>query len=353
MVGDNIMLFIFNNDISEQSKRQMITLLQYIDEKSIYLDHKWKECFHGSYRLEYTEFEKYVGMNNKRKKVIFTNIVDGFKLIMLKKKYNLYIVFRPRGILPEESYYKNRNLIKKRILDLLEFIVCKYTDNYIFLNETQKKHYIAKYKLKSEVSNKSFVLPNLKPAYQKKYRNSESDKIKIVYSGGFSKWQHIDKVFKIFTDLANDNVNIFFTILTFENNFVFARELGKTYGISKLLEIKYVPEEKLSEELTKYNIGIIIRDNDIVNLTASPFKLIDYISSGLALIITDSIFEQAKFWIDEEYIFKVDFGNNGVLYNESLIKAFVRKIQRSQSNEEIILSYQNQLTKIEKIKINL
>ena len=52
---------------------------------------------------------------------------------------------------------------------------------------------------------------------------------------------------------------------------------------------KFVPYIEVSDYLNAADIGIIIRNNDIVNNVASPIKFSEYISCGLPVISNKSV----------------------------------------------------------------
>ncbi|MCM3610393.1 hypothetical protein M4S82_03955 [Planococcus sp. MERTA32b] len=336
-------IFVFNKDFSEQSVRQVETLLSFLDISTIVLDYEWEKVLSNS-KIEYTNFEEF----HKRpglKGILFLNILDGNYLMKYKNK-NTFYIFRPRGIVPEESYYKKKNLVKREILNFIERKVIKRVDYFIFLSDTQKAHYFNKYK--SILMNKhikSTILPNLKISEKSLFKSTvkERSPLKIVYSGGFSKWQNIELVFKTFESLLNVYESVEFSVLTFENNFDYAEKLARKYNVFKVFKVKYVNPEILNSELRKYDVGIIIRDKSIVNSSASPFKVIDYLSNGLGLIVTDSVAEASglKGFLNSNSYFVIDFNAGKISYQKDNLIKFIEQILNEKTKMNIINSYNN------------
>lgn len=345
-------IFIYNNNLTEQSIRQMHTTISYLDYDRLYLDLKWKGVIDNITSIDFMYFDDFINMNGI-KVVIFFNIIDGYYLRKYKNKTGIFFVFRPRGILPEESYYKNENVLKKIILNYIERKVISLTDYFIFLNNLQRNHFILKHKVLDNNLVNSCVLPNIKIIDETKITPNDNDiELKLVYSGGFSKWQKIDLVFKVASSLIlNSEISTVFTVLTFKENFEKAKELADHYKIKDKTIIKYIPPNILDEELSKHDIGIIIRDNSIVNMTASPFKIVDYISSGLALIVTETITSELKEWLNEEHYFKLKYNNENLSYSKEELTKFAQIIYNEKPKAKIIDNYIKSISNIRKINL--
>lgn len=344
-------VYIYNENMTNQSIRQMITILSYIKCDELYLDFKWQNRISRDISVKFLRLDDFLKLR-KRKAIIFFNIIDGYKLIKYKNRRDLILVFRPRGIVPEETYYKNRNIFKKLALDFIERKVIKSTDFFVFLNKAQKQHFEDKYPKNKTKMETSPLLSNIKEMNSRKVPFMDKNTIRIVYSGGFSKWQKIDLVFSIASKIINElDVDSVFTVLTFDHNFQEAKNLVIKYGISANTAIKYVEPDNLDEELIKHDIGILIRDNNIVNKTASPFKLVDYIYNGLGLIITDNLLNQVKNIVDETYYFPVLFDKENVIYSSETLKSFLIYFKNQIKRTDVINSYNNYILGIEKIDL--
>jgi len=151
------------------------------------------------------------------------------------------------------------------------------------------------------------------------------------------------------SDILKFDINCTFTILTFKKNFERAEELSEFYSISDKTILKYIEPSELDSELVKHNIGIIVRDNNLINETASPFKIVDYISNGLALLVTDSISWQAKQIISEDYYFTLKYSEGDLFYNKAGLRDFILDNIENNNSEKIKKSYKDYLNSIERI----
>ncbi|SFQ39874.1 glycosyltransferase family protein [Caldicoprobacter faecalis] len=347
-------VYIYNNDFTEQSIRQMYTTVSYLTCDKLYLDNNWKSQFANLPFVDFINFDDFVKMKGD-KAIVFFNIIDGYYLRKYKSDKSIFFVFRPRGILPEESYYRNKNLLKMVVLNHIERKVVGLTDYFIFLNTIQKDHYVSKYKKIKYRFDKSYILPNIKMIDKSRIIPNNNDlKLKLLYSGGFSKWQNIDLVYRIASDIIlNFPVDTVFTVLTFKENFAKAEQLAHYYKIKNNTVIKYVPPSILDEEIVKHDVGIIIRDNSIINMAASPFKIVDYLSNGLALIVTDNISHQLNEMVKEKYYFTLTYKNGKLVYSNSELGIFISQIieNKNKNKEQIINDYYNFITNIKKIKL--
>ncbi|WP_207650024.1 hypothetical protein [Desulfosporosinus lacus] len=324
----------------------METIISFLECTKIIANKEWRTFF-DTELIDYMDFEYFIKRDENRA-IMFFNPIDGYDLRKYSDINNLFFIFRPRGIVPEESYFKNKNIFKKIVLNYIEKKAVKLSDYFIFISESQRVHFLSKYQKFKNIENNS-VLPNIKTKINSfiKPKDIES-KVKIVYSGGFSKWQNIELIFPIINKLIKKN-DCTFTILTFKENFEKATQLAKYYNILDNLVLKYVLPNKFDEELSNYDIGIIIRDDSIVNLTASPFKIYDYISNGLGIIITDNLAIQVNEILNEEYYFAVTYVNGDLLYSEDNLNKYVNNMINGKNKFSIIENYESYISNIDKL----
>ena len=148
------------------------------------------------------------------------------------------------------------------------------------------------------------------------------------------------------------SINCRFIVLTFETNFEYANKLAKDYKLESNIDIKYIEPNKLNEELSKYRFGIIIRDNDVVNRTSSPFKIIDYISNGLSIITTSNIASQANEILKNDFLFEIDYSATGLSFNQDNFKRFILDNMDENINAQIVNLYNEYVENVEIVNLN-
>jgi len=331
-------LFFFNTTKEEQAYRQIKPLVDSLSryEYKVYYNTDWDEEKKNSIAnvSEYMSLDKYIREYNEMKTLfICFNIYDVLKLRKkIKNNQNFKIMFRPRGILPEESFLRNNSMIRKLILNIIEKKAIKESDFLCFISNNQRTHFFSKYS--SLVKRKKTIVIRNYLDYEEncisEHLRSEKT-IRIVYSGGFSKWQKIEKIFEVIKKLQDRDLNIEFYIYTFKENYRIAKKYIEDFKLESKVFVEYHAPDRLKDELKKNDIGILFRDDDIVNMSASPFKIIDYLSSGLGVIATDNIGDYSDILKGKEYAYLLNSIDNAL--DESEIDKMVAFIKRYSLNK--------------------
>lgn len=111
-----------------------------------------------------------------------------------------------------------------------------------------------------------------------------SNRIVIGYSGGLQAWQNFDKMIDLVIKLRNFMPEIFFMVYT--NNQIDEYknkldELGKDNYLIMGLKSADIPYY-----LKLFDVGLLLRDNKILNKVSSPTKICEYLTAGVPLICT-------------------------------------------------------------------
>jgi len=199
---------------------------------------------------------------------------------------NLYIDIR--GAIKEEIECSNMHKIKKSIkVKYIEKIFRYLIKKNIFYNvvSNELKTYIKNKYLINNISiipciagkNFSFNLKNR--ILRRKELGLENDDILFIFSSGaLNSWQNNDEVVDLFSK---------------ENKLLM---LGKKKYRNKNVISKYVDFKDVSSYLSAADIGIILRNDSIVNKVASPIKFSEYVACGLP-VITDGNVNQINEFI--------------------------------------------------------
>lgn len=202
-----------------------------------------------------------------------------------------------QGVLPEESYMRNQNKYRKKILEIIEKYALRKSTVSIFVSEALKEHYEKKYRVKIE---NDYIMPCFNAVLNEKgFEKRENDKRVFTYTGGLSKWQCIEQTLKLYKRveaLAQEKVELL--LLTPEQEK--AAALVKKYGI-KNAEITCVHYTKLPEKLQNVSFGFTLREDNVVNRVATPTKLANYIANGIMPIYSKCILDFASISKDNPY----------------------------------------------------
>ena len=224
-----------------------------------------------------------IGEIKKEDVVLTTNVIDAFKVINFKR--NVKVVNWYQGIIPEESYFRNKSFIRKKILNFIEIYVLNNCKFNFFVSNSMKIYYRKKYNLKknnylimpcfnTDIIKKSFF-------YENKYR-----KLNIAYVGGLSKWQCFDKILDIYFEIEKKSKESKLLILTYDQDN--AKKIIKKKEI-KNYEVNYVPNEKINKKLQNIKYGFLLRKINPINYVSTPTKMSTYLANGVIPIFTSAI----------------------------------------------------------------
>lgn len=187
------------------------------------------------------------------------------------EKFKNKIILDIHGCVPEEyllsescsdDFLKKINDIEKKVFNNINTLVA--------VSENMIQFYKEKY---PNIKTRFLLLPIFNKTDIQINSFKSNDKLNIIYSGGIQPWQKTDLMLEFFNKISK-NYNI--TILT-PNIDYFKNNLDNNPNII----IKTVPQNKISEEYVNADIGIIFRDDILVNQIACPTKLIDYLTHGI------------------------------------------------------------------------
>lgn len=197
------------------------------------------------------------------------------------------------GIIPEESRMSGAAENRVQALERLELEILKSVDLANFVSHAEGVHYMRKYGvvppsnvvpsgLREEAMRKNIVsrdildLPGGRPV--------------LGYVGTMVAWQCRDEMFALFGKLHRLYPEIFFAVLTPENDWTVTRELLERNGISERdCLVCEVPFEQVSAAVSQFNAGVMLRKWSPVNRVASPTKFGEMIAAGVPIVATDGI----------------------------------------------------------------
>lgn len=199
---------------------------------------------------------------------------------------NLVIWYQ--GVLPEESYLRNKSKIRSFALGMIEYIGLRYAKACFFVSDTMKKHYETKYRI--SLKHKSYIMP----CFNEKTLNEEAfqDEIKgsiceFLYAGSLSKWQCFEKTAELYHSIeAKSSIPTKFCVYT--------KEKEKAQNIIDELKIQsycidFVSAKELSDRIKSCRYGFVLREDSVINRVATPTKFSNYLSNGIIPIFSDCL----------------------------------------------------------------
>ncbi|MBT2689224.1 hypothetical protein J7I93_13605 [Bacillus sp. ISL-47] len=232
-------------------------------------------------------------------------------------KKNVKIIYRSRGVAPEESFYRNKSKLRYIALSIIELIVASFSKHIIVVSENHKNHYIKKYRINQ---NKISVVHNYLTSESYKFKKNNYNKMEVVYVGGLAKWQKINEIKNLFEQLNIENKEISFLICTNKENMSTAKTIFK--NVSNISFESYDNYNDLINRISQCTAGVILRDSNIVNECSSPFKVCDYLSAQLPIIMTKNIGDYSNILKNKRFVFQLDntFSKEVIIELDSFIK---------------------------------
>lgn len=224
-----------------------------------------------------------------------------FGAIIAKLFYRTKIVFDPRGLYAEEfSYLENRFFLTK-IFKFFEPFFCKYANIIVVVSQPFKKYYQKEYYIQD---NKIIVIPTF--AILKENRDDKQVIINVkkdyfknencllfIYSGSIETWQNIDKVINFFSLLSKEIDNAKFAV--FSKDAARFEELLKNCLQRNSFFVKSLSKDEIPYYLSQADYGLLLRDNNIINIVSSPIKVKDYLLAGVPIILTNNIGDSSNY----------------------------------------------------------
>ncbi len=239
----------------------------------------------------------------KKEKISIVHVrsyLPGVIAYFLKKLTGASFIFDMRGLAPEEEVlsghwsknslpYKLAKFWEKKIIFQADFIVV-ITNSF--------KHYVEE-KILGKKDEKIKVIPICVEASKfhgplqvplvfKKLK--EKKKFILVYSGAFENWHLIDKMIDFFHVLKERVFESHFLILTYQ------KERAENFLLKNLKEEDYTVLTVRPNEMPAYlnvcDLAIsFIQAVFPKNIASFPIKFVEYLASGLPIVVNSGIFE--------------------------------------------------------------
>lgn len=212
---------------------------------------------------------------------VISTYYEAIILILKRKKFVWWV----QGIRPEESYAVHKSRLRKKVLEIAEYIAIRKTIFPIFVSEAMRQHYVSKYHVNFD---KYYVMPccndSIKQASFHEQGKYESNV--FCYAGSLDTWQCVEETLMIYKKIEDCYRTAKLLLLVRDRKY--AISLVEKYGI-KNYEIDFVPTSQLPEKLKKVKFGFIIRKDLELNRVATPTKLMTYMGNGIIPIVSECL----------------------------------------------------------------
>ncbi|WP_295754427.1 hypothetical protein [uncultured Holdemanella sp.] len=284
--------------------------------------------------LDVLRFKKYIKMQYEEDEEIAVICRGDFATYIGAKGFytfeNSRILFDNRGLPIEESLMKNSNSpiysLNRRIKKKSILYSKSHCDLYNFVTNSMRNYDIQQYGYLDNIPYS--IIPTLYSAekldedYLKKIKKRENyleNQYVITYVGSTEAWQLSNKLMDTIRSIFDFDRDVRFFILS-NGDFDEVNSLPKE--LREKITIKKVPHYEMKYYLALTNLGIIIRDDSIVNSVAAPTKIAEYLTAGVKILYSGKIGilnDLDKITKDCELI-KIDSSNEWLNYVDEDIK---------------------------------
>ncbi len=209
---------------------------------------------------------------------------------------NSRILFDNRGLPIEESAMRGDSFLHKLHRNMKKRVILyakDHCDMYNFVTGPMRDYYIEAYQYSPDIPYT--VIPTLYKAepvdeegfsvVAQKENYSPKDLI-VSYVGSTDVWQSADRLVEVIEKIAIRYSNARFFILT-NGSFPEIEKLSEE--IRARIVVKGVPHSEIKYYLAMTDLGIVIRDDGIVNRVAAPTKITEYLTNGMCILYSGEI----------------------------------------------------------------
>ncbi|MGE5859881.1 MAG: glycosyltransferase [Ignavibacteria bacterium] len=215
--------------------------------------------------------------------------------VLLKKIFNIKVLYDNRGLLSDELDEMGKLRIKVEIL--FEKYILKTSDSIVVVSHAFKNHLCSKYPsynldgklrvIENSFSEKRFFYSDqLREKYRREF--GLHDKFVMVYSGHAGSWQRFDFTLETFKKLKGLKKEAYLLIISYdddiEEKILKAGVAGTDFAVYNLLA------SEVGKYLITADFGVNFRDNNrLRSRVSAPIKLGEYLASGLPVLSMNKI----------------------------------------------------------------
>jgi len=151
----------------------------------------------------------------------------------------------------------------------------------------------------------------------------------FCYAGSANAYQLPRQMGELFNAVRPHIPNVFFMIFT-HNAPAFEQVMHSLAIPENMYRIEFVSHEQIFEHIQACDIGLLFRDDSLVNRAASPTKFAEYLLCGLPVLTTEYVGDYSALVKEFSLGHMVDLDNIGAA-NDSLL-AFLEDVQANRAD---------------------
>jgi len=283
--------------------------------------------------------------------LIFSRDLIGREIEFLRKitKCRIIFYYDARAASAEEKRYisfKQKIFSRSKFLAIanihyLEYVTSSIADKIFSVSYVLRDYYINSFAV---ATDKFVYYPCLsddrKFRYDLDIRKRIRDKLGIaddtlilIYSGGIKNEWHVGtRLFNFANEVTMRKRNSLFLILTRDQDIV-KQAIQRYPDLDGRIISFSVPNDEVGDYLNASDLGILFRENTIMNNVASPTKFAEYMLCGLPVIISEGVGDYSQYTVNNAVgvLIKENELANPAKYD--FMKIFERKFERQKISE--------------------
>lgn len=297
---DSIELIVYRNEKNLMKKTEVEKrILQYIDKAMTFCSFPVFNI--AQLNTNVSRLKAYMKKNYRKDDsiaVICRGDLAAYVGIRTFRDYpNSRVLYDNRGLAYEESVmsYESSFIhrINRKVKRKALYRARLHCDMYNFVTAGMRKYFLKQYGYNPNLPYT--IIPTLYHAEKcndvdfskiAKQENYHPTDFVVSYVGSTAAWQSTTQLIDIIRQIGEKYRNIRFFILS-NGKITEIKDLPR--HISDRIVIKSVPHKEMKYYLSMTNIGIVIRDNNIVNQVAAPTKIAEYLTNGVSILYSGDI----------------------------------------------------------------
>jgi glycosyltransferase involved in cell wall biosynthesis len=230
-----------------------------------------------------------------RIRIVFVHCFDGVPgmVLRLRKLLGVHCLMDMQGAMPEEVAYLGKSAATVRRLEARERKALVAYDSVFCVSRKLVEHVVRKYGMAESKLQivpccvpKALVGEHFERRQEVRRGLGLENKLVLVYSGGTAAWQRVPEMCALFANLSKWRDDVFWLILSWGDHDLFRHNLSEHGVDERRYRLLSVQQTTVQERLVAADVGLLLREDHVLNRVSSPTKFAEYLAAGVPVITT-------------------------------------------------------------------
>ena len=237
-----------------------------------------------------------IAKSNNVQTIQARSLFPGILSLIMKVFGKFRIVYDNRGVFIEEEIFKGhwkRKSLRTSFFIRAEHLLILKAESIVVVSDKFSAYLQQKHKIKE---NRITVIPNrtIVRSTEETAVIRNSDPVNIIYSGSGAAWQQIEELKTVIIEAGKIFGRITINILSYDIEML-KTILSNEINSESTINFMKADVSEVFSCLIKNNIGLLIREDNIINNVASPLKLAEYLAAGLPVLVSAGVGDTSEF----------------------------------------------------------